>query len=390
MITLLSKLFIKNSGDYRNPAVRRAYGMVGSVTGIILNLLLFIGKDIAGILSGSVAIMADAFNNLSDAGSSLITLIGFKFAGMKPDVEHPFGHGRIEYISGFAVALAIIIMGVELFKTSVEKILHPSPVDTGILSMAILIASICVKIYMFLYNRSIGSRIDSTAMKATSMDSLSDAMATTMVLLSMLVMKFTGLNIDGWCGILVAGFILYAGYNAAKETLSPLLGQPPDPELIRQIRDITLAHSEVVGIHDLVVHDYGPGRLMISLHGEVPGDGNIYELHDAIDRIEMELREKLGCEAVIHMDPIAVDDQTVMETKKEVAALVRSLDRTLTIHDFRMVQGQTHTNLIFDVVVPMKFRMTDKEVEDTITEMVREKWDNYFVVLKVDHPYSGV
>lgn len=389
MITLLSKLFIKNSGDYRNPAVRRSYGIVGSVSGIILNILLFSGKYIAGMASGSVAIMADAFNNMSDAGSSMITLIGFKFAGRKPDTEHPFGHGRIEYISGFAVALAIIIMGVELFKTSAEKIMDPSPVDTGLLSMAILAVSICVKVYMFYYNRSIGGKIDSSAMKATAMDSLSDAAATTMVLISMLVMKFGGFNVDGWCGILVAVFILYAGYNAAKDTLSPLLGQPPDPEFIKQIRDITLAHREIVGIHDLVVHDYGPGRIMISLHGEVPGDGNIYEIHDAIDRIETELKEKLGCEAVIHMDPIAMDDKTVMDTKKEVADLVRNIDRLLTIHDFRMVQGQSHTNLIFDVVVPMKFRMSDEEVEAEIKKQVSTRWENYYVVLKVDHPYSA-
>ena len=311
MIKFLIKRLIKNSDNVKDPAVRRMYGTLCSSVGIGLNICLFAGKYLAGVLSGSIAIMADAFNNLSDAGSSLITLIGFKFAGMKPDAEHPFGHGRIEYISGLAVSAAIILMGVELAKSSVSKIISPSPVDMSMMSIAILAVSVCVKLYMCSYNRFVGKQIDSAAMKATAIDSLSDAVATSVVLLAMLVLKFTGLNVDGWCGAMVALFILYAGYSAAKDTLSPLLGQPPEEELISQIRDITLSHQEIVGIHDLVVHDYGPGRLMISLHGEVPGDGNIFELHDVIDQAEKELKDKLGCDAVIHMDPIATDDEEV-------------------------------------------------------------------------------
>lgn len=387
MIKFLIKRFIKDSENIKDPAVRRKYGSLCSSVGIGLNICLFIGKYLAGVLSGSIAIMADAFNNLSDAGSSLITLIGFKFAGMKPDAEHPFGHGRIEYISGLAVSAAIILMGVELAKSSVSKILSPTPVEMNALAIVILVVSVCVKFYMCSYNRFVGRQIDSAAMKATATDSLSDAVATSVVLLAMLVLKFTGVNVDGWCGAMVALFILYAGYSAAKDTLSPLLGQPPEEELINQIRDIALSHSEIVGIHDLVVHDYGPGRLMISLHGEVPGDGNIFELHDVIDQAEKELKEKLGCDAVIHMDPIATNDDEVKSVRQCVADLVKEINGDLSIHDFRMVKGPTHTNLIFDVVVPFQLKLSDREVADEITRRVREKWENYYAVIEIDHSY---
>lgn len=387
MIKFLIKRLIKNSDNVKDPAVRRMYGTLCSSVGIGLNICLFAGKYLAGVLSGSIAIMADAFNNLSDAGSSLITLIGFKFAGMKPDAEHPFGHGRIEYISGLAVSAAIILMGVELAKSSVSKIISPSPVDMSMMSIAILAVSVCVKLYMCSYNRFVGKQIDSAAMKATAIDSLSDAVATSVVLLAMLVLKFTGLNVDGWCGAMVALFILYAGYSAAKDTLSPLLGQPPEEELISQIRDITLSHQEIVGIHDLVVHDYGPGRLMISLHGEVPGDGNIFELHDVIDQAEKELKDKLGCDAVIHMDPIATDDEAVNITRRSVAELCKDIHEDLSIHDFRMVKGPTHTNLIFDVVIPFALKLSDKEVTDEIRKRISQKWDNYYAVIEVDHSY---
>lgn len=387
MIKFLIKRFIKDSDNIKDPAVRRMYGSLCSSVGIGLNICLFIGKYLAGVLSGSIAIMADAFNNLSDAGSSLITLIGFKFAGMKPDAEHPFGHGRIEYISGLAVSAAIILMGVELAKSSVSKILNPTPVEMNALAIVILVVSVCVKFYMCSYNRFVGRQIDSAAMKATATDSLSDAVATSVVLLAMLVLKFTGVNVDGWCGAMVALFILYAGYSAAKDTLSPLLGQPPEEELINQIRDIALSYSEIVGIHDLVVHDYGPGRLMISFHGEVPGDGNIFELHDVIDQAEKELKEKLGCDAVIHMDPIATNDDEVKSVRQCVAELVKEINGDLSIHDFRMVKGPTHTNLIFDVVVPFQLKLSDREVAEEITRRVREKWENYYAVIEIDHSY---
>lgn len=387
MVTILAKLFIKQDDSREGAAVRRAYGILCSVVGIGLNILLFAGKYLAGCLSGSIAITADAFNNLSDAGSSLLTLIGFKFAGMKADAEHPFGHGRFEYLSGLMVAGAIILMGFELFKSSLTKILNPSSVDAGLLPMAILVVSICIKFYMSTYNHSVGNKIGSPAMKATAADSMSDVAATSVVLLSMVVERFADINVDGWCGMLVALFILYAGYNAARDTISPLLGQPPDPELIEQIKKITLSYKEIVGIHDLVVHDYGPGRLMISLHGEVLGNGDIFELHDVIDQAEKELKSRLGCDAVIHMDPIAVDNGEINRMKSEVSVLVRSVDEAITLHDFRMVEGPTHTNLIFDIVVPFKAPLTDTEIVERIEKLVTERWKDCLAVVNVDHSY---
>lgn len=388
MVSYLSKKFIKDYKNVKNENVRRAYGMLCSIVGILLNIFLFAIKYFAGIISGSIAITADAFNNLSDAGSSVITLIGFKFAGMKPDLEHPFGHGRVEYISGFAVSVMIILMGAELLKSSIDKIFHPESIDTTVVSFIILIVSILVKLYMSLYNSKIGDKIESAGMKATATDSKSDCIATSVVLISMLIAKFTGLNIDAYAGLLVAGFILYAGYDAAKETLSPLLGQIPEKSLVDSIEKIVLSYDEIVGIHDLVVHDYGPGRLMLSLHAEVPGNGDIFVLHDAIDRAEIELNEKLNCEAVIHLDPIDTDNEEVMEMKSKVTELIKKeIDEIITIHDFRIVKGNTHTNVIFDAVIPPKYKMTDKEVETKIKDLVKNNFENYFAIVKVEITY---
>ena len=387
MIHLLSGIFIKNRDQVDDQNVRRAYGMLCGVLGIVLNILLFAGKYLAGILSGSIAITADAFNNLSDAGSSVITLVGFKFSGRKADADHPFGHGRIEYLSGFGVSMVIILMGFELLKSSVQKVLSPEPVEAGLLSVLILIVSICVKMYMSYYNRSVGVKINSEAMKATAMDSLSDTIATFAVLISMAVVHITGYNIDGWCGCIVACFVLYAGYNAAKDTLNPLLGEPPSKEFVEEIRSIVMAHPEIIGIHDLVVHDYGPGRRMISLHGEVAGNSNIFEIHDVIDRIEKELGQKLGCEAVIHMDPVEVDNEKIAEIKTELSKKIQDKLPEVSIHDFRMVQGPTHTNLIFDVVVPYEYEKTGSQVKAEIEDIVSKSWENYFAVIHVDHSY---
>lgn len=387
MIHLLSGIFIKNRDQVDDQNVRRAYGMLCGVLGIVLNILLFAGKYLAGILSGSIAITADAFNNLSDAGSSVITLVGFKFSGRKADADHPFGHGRIEYLSGFGVSMVIILMGFELLKSSVQKVLSPEPVEAGLLPVLILIVSICVKMYMSYYNRSVGVKINSEAMKATAMDSLSDTIATFAVLISMAVVHITGYNIDGWCGCIVACFVLYAGYNAAKDTLNPLLGEPPSKEFVEEIRSIVMAHPEIIGIHDLVVHDYGPGRRMISLHGEVAGNSNIFEIHDVIDRIEKELGQKLGCEAVIHMDPVEVDNEKIAEIKTELSEKIQDKLPEVSIHDFRMVQGPTHTNLIFDVVVPYEYEKTGSQVKAEIEDIVSKSWENYFAVIHVDHSY---
>lgn len=386
MVNLLAGYLIKNRDDVKNPQVRKAYGMLCSILGIALNVLLFTGKFLIGNLTGSVAITADAFNNLSDAGSSFITLIGFQFAGAKPDPHHPYGHGRVEYLSGFAVSIAILLMGFELAKTSISKIIHPEAVDTSLAAFAVLALSIAVKIYMAFYNRKIGEKIGSSAMKATATDSLSDSVATVVVFAGMLILKFTGLNVDGVSGVFVAAFILYAGYGAAKDTLDPLLGQPPERDFVEQIRNIVLSYEGIEGIHDLMVHDYGPGRVMISLHAEVPGNRDIFELHDVVDQAELRLNEELGCEAVIHMDPIVVDDEAVAEAKKMVTELVHGINEKITIHDFRMVQGPTHTNLIFDAVVPLKFPMSDEAVLERMTEEIRSLKGNYYGVIKIDKP----
>lgn len=385
MITCLAKFWIRESDSEEKK--RRIYGTLGAVVGIFLNICLFTGKYLAGFLSGSIAIMADAFNNLSDAGSSFISLIGFVFSGKKPDLDHPFGHGRIEYLAGLGVSFLILLMGVELAKNSVQKILHPVSVQISTLSIAVLSVSILVKLYMAYYNHAIGKKIRSATMAATATDSLSDAAATTVVLLAMLFLSVTGINIDGYCGILVAVFILAAGIGAAKETVSPLLGQAPDPEFVKEIKELVMQHEEVLGIHDMAVHDYGPGRVMVSLHAEVSGDGNIYELHDLIDRIERELKEKLHCETVIHMDPIDVGNEKTVEMKEEMVKLVKAIDERLTIHDFRMVTGTTHHNMIFDVVIPADFKLSQEELKDIIQKKVWEKWPDYYVVIDVDTAY---
>ena len=387
MISLLARLFLKPEGR-DEAALRKGYGILCGAVGIGLNVLLFAGKFFAGTLSGSIAITADAFNNLSDAGSSFVTLLGFQLAGQKPDSDHPFGHGRIEYLSGLAVAMLIILMGFELAKSSLDKILHPAPVDSSWLVIAILCVSICVKLYMSFYNRSLGKKLNAPAMLATAADSLSDSIATTAVLIATLVGRFSGLMIDGWCGILVAAFILWSGFNAAKDTVNPLLGTPPTHEFVNQIKELVMAHPGIIGIHDLIVHDYGPGRVMISLHAEVSASENVLELHDEIDNVESELREKLGCEAVIHMDPVVTDDGVTEETRERVAALVHCIDDAINIHDFRMVAGPSHTNVIFDAVVPYGFRLTDSEVEEKIKTAVRTLDGNYFAVVKVERSYT--
>ena len=387
MIEFLARVFIRHRDTLSPSALRQAYGQLCGAVGIGLNLLLFAGKLFAGTISGSIAITADAFNNLSDAGSSVVTLLGFRLAGRKPDPEHPFGHGRMEYISGLAVAGLILLMGVELGKSSLKKILSPEEIVSSPLVLAILAVSVAVKLYMFYYNRSIGRKIKSAAMSATATDSLSDAVSTTAVLIATLVGQFTGLNIDGWVGLLVALFILFSAYKAAKETLSPLLGQTPDPEFVDRIEQIVLSYPEVLNIHDLIVHDYGPGRMMISLHAEVSADGDLLQLHDVIDNAEHRLKKELGCMAVIHMDPIITNDAHTDALRMAVAEKVKSIDPRLTIHDFRTVPGPTHTNLIFDVVVPYDVKLTADEVRRRIGALVKELDENYFAVVQVDNSY---
>lgn len=385
MISLLKKLFIKDS--YDDSRKRRALGVLCSSVGIFLNIVLFAIKYLAGVISNSIAITADAFNNLSDAGSSFISLIGFKFAGMKPDPEHPFGHGRIEYLSGLGISIAIIVVAFELFTTSLDKIFNPQNIDTSYLAMGILIVSICVKLYMFFYNHKIGKDINSAGMKATAMDCVTDSVATAVVLLSMIFTMITEINIDGYCGILVSLFIFYAGFNSAKETLSPLLGAKPDKELVDKVHSIVLSYDKVHGIHDMVVHDYGPGRQLISLHAEIDGSEDIYEIHDVIDTIEKDLYEQLSVETTIHMDPIDIHNESTKKTREQVAQLITQLDKQATIHDFRMVPGPTHTNLIFDVVVPHNIKLDDKQIKEKVQQIISDNYENHFVVLTIDRSY---
>lgn len=386
MVTLLSKIFIKNREDTGSPSVRQAYGILCGALGIALNLVLFLGKFSAGLISGSIAITADAFNNLSDAGSSVITLIGFRFAGLKPDRDHPFGHGRIEYLSGFLVSVVILLMGVELLKSSAVKILRPVQPAFSPVILGILIASILVKGYMFLYNRKLGRKIDSAAMRATAMDSLSDMIATAVVLISTLLSHFAEINVDGWCGVLVGLFICYAGFCAARDTVNPLLGQAPDEEFVRKVKEIAASHREVIGIHDLIVHDYGPGRVLISLHAEVSAEGSIIALHEVIDAIEHELRDALNCQAVIHMDPVRVGDKKTEELKELTTEILRSIDPALTMHDFHIAAKSGCTTLIFDVVTPYDFPLTDTELTTLIKEKIKAENSDYDTIVEVDKP----
>lgn len=384
MIQLLAKIFIKNQEDVENPKVRQAYGVLCGTVGIVLNILLFAGKWLAGFLSGSIAITADAFNNLSDAGSSVLTLIGFHLSGQKPDEKHPFGHGRMEYISGLFVSVAILIMAVELIQSSVHKLIHPEAIEGSPLILAILMVSVCVKVYMAYYNKKIGKKINSAAMAATAADSMSDTIATSAVLFATILSMTAGVNLDGWCGLLVGVFILYSGVQALRDTVDPLLGQAPDKELVEQIRTLVTSYPVVQGIHDMMIHDYGPGRRIVSLHAEVDAKGDILKIHDEIDNIERKLRETLNCHATIHMDPVEADNEEVRKLRLQTAKLIAGMELNLSIHDFRVVKGETHTNLIFDVVVPFECPLKDSEVIEKIEEGIQQYPGNYYAVIQID------
>lgn len=396
MISLLSKIFIKNNTDYSSGKVRTAYGVLCGAFGIFLNVALFGIKFLAGTLSNSIAIVADAFNNLSDAGSSVISMLGFKLAGQKPDPQHPFGHGRLEYLSGLLVSIVIILMGFELLEQSIDKIRNPETVDFNIVVVLILVASIIVKLYMAFYNRSISIKIDSAAMMATAKDSLSDSVSTIVVLASQIIGHFSGLAIDGYTGLAVAIFVFWAGISSIKDTVGPLLGTPPEPEFVEKLENIVLSDEHrklgIIGMHDLIVHDYGPGRVMVTLHAEVPADGDIMELHDLVDNIEYDLRNDLDCHATIHMDPVCVGDPETEELKSLVTEAVEALnskvpDCKVTFHDFRLVKGPTHTNLIFDVVLPYKYKLSDEEATEFIGNFVNHRRNNVFCAINVDKAY---
>ena len=387
MTKFLIKLFVKNNADVTDPAVRGRYASLAAFTGIVLNLLLFAGKLTAGLLAASVAVVADAFNNMSDAGSAVVTLIGFRLALKPVDKGHPLGHGRLEYIAGFIVDLLIILVGAELFKSSFEKILSPSLPSVSVLTYALLSAAILIKLWLFFFYRKIGKLIDSSAIRASAFDSLSDTAATALVLISALVSKFTGLAIDGWAGILVASFILFTGFKAAKETIDLLLGTPPKPEFIEEIRNFVKGYPEVAGIHDLIVHDYGPGRKFISFHAEVPADSDINYAHDVIDCVERDMNEKFGCIVTIHLDPIEMNDARVQEMKKLAEESAAEIDPAFTIHEFRMTSGGKHVNMIFDLQVPSDSKMPTEEAAKRVAERISEKNPDCYAVIKAEHPF---
>ena len=387
MISLLSRFFIKDRKNFSSPSVRNAYGVLCGAVGIFLNILLSVIKLIASSVSGSISIAADAVNNLSDAASSLVTLVGFRLAGQKPDHSHPFGHGRIEYISGLVVSMIIMFMGFELGKSSVSRISSGTKTEFSFVAVVILAVSLPIKLYMCYYNKSVAKKISSTAMSATAIDCLCDCVATSVILICTVASLFTGVQLDGWCGIVVSLFIFYSGINSAKETINPLLGTPPDKEFVEKIKNIVLSYDEISGVHDLVVHNYGPNISMISLHAEVSQTVDILQIHDTIDNVEHRLSTELNCDAVIHMDPIATNDKLTVATKEKVLELARALDQSITIHDFRMVIGQTHTNLIFDMVIPYNFRLRDEEIKEEMSRLVKIISPEYRVVINIDKEF---
>ena len=383
MTNLLIKWFVPATDE---GAVRRGCGRLAGAVGIGMNLLLFAVKLLAGLLTASIAVVADAFNNLSDAGTAIVTLVGFHLAGQEADEEHPFGHGRMEYLAGLIVSLAILLVGFELLKGSVGKIMHPQPISFSGLSVGILSCAVLAKLWLNRFYRTIGEKIQSATMRAAAADSLSDAIATAVVLVSSLVGLWLQVNIDGFVGVAVALFIFRAGWQAVKETLDPLLGRPMDPELAADIDRLVLDHPYILGIHDLVYHDYGPGRAMMSFHAEVPADGDLLAIHDVIDHIERELKQRNHIETVIHMDPV-VQDESTEQLRARVEGLAKEIDSRLTIHDFRTTAGPIHTNLLFDVVVPHGFAIPDKQVKKELGQRVRELSDTFYAVIEVDRPY---
>ena len=376
--------FCLGGGDPQAPETRRRCGVLSGGTGIGLNLLLFLGKLLAGVITASIAITADAFNNLTDAASSIVTLVGFRLAGQEADEEHPFGHGRMEYLAGLAVSALILLVGVELAKSSLTKIIHPEPVDFSVLSAVILAVSVAVKLWMFWFNRGLSRAIQSAALSATAADSLSDAVATTTLLLGLLAGHFFSLPLDGWLGLAVAVFILRAGWSAARDTIDPLLGAQPDPDVVADIEALILSHPPVLGIHDLVIHDYGPGRRMMSVHAEVPARSELVEVHDVIDHIERELGEQFGLEAVIHLDPVEPEDPYTRRLLSLASQAARELDPAASIHDLRRTPEGA---VSFDVVAPYDVTLTDEEVRAALTRRLEELEPGLRPVIGVDRSH---
>lgn len=386
MTNLLIRLFIKNYQNTQDTTVRAAYGKLSGWVGIVCNTLLCGGKFIAGYLSGSVSIIADAANNLSDASSSIISLMGFKLSEKSADDEHPYGHARYEYLSGLIIAFLVLLIGFELLKSGIGKIVSPSPVEFSWVSVGVLIASILMKLWMMVFNQNMGKRINSHALKATAIDSRNDCISTLAVLIAAVISHLTQFELDGIIAVLVAAFILYSGVSLIREAMSPLLGKAPSPEMTEDIRKKILSYDGVLGTHDLMVHDYGPGRLFASVHVEMAAENDVMESHDVIDNIERDFLRN-GLNLVVHFDPIVTADD---DTRHEIAEIIRSIDSSLTIHDLRLVTGPTHTNVIFDCVIPHEFHMTEAVLKMEINRLVRIRHPEYYCVITVENNFAPI
>ncbi|MEY8368494.1 cation diffusion facilitator family transporter [Anaerovoracaceae bacterium 42-11] len=387
MTDFLCKRFVKNHENTKEPQVREGYGKLASVVGIISNAILCIAKILVGLISGSIAIIADGINNLADASSSVITLAGFKLSAMPEDEEHPYGHARIEYITGMIVSVLIVVVGVELIKSSIDKILHPEPLEFSWSIVIVLILAILLKIWQAMFNIKVGKKINSVALTATGADSRNDVISTAAVLFSIIIGKMANIQIDGYMGVLVALFIIWSGIGLIKETSSPLLGEAPDPDLVAAISEMASDFDGVLGIHDLVVHNYGPGKIFASIHIEVDANGDLMESHDMVDNIERQLSKKLHIVLTAHMDPIKIDDPIVALMNEVTAKVTDSLDGISNVHDLRVVPGPTHTNIIFDVVVNPSCKLSNKEIHQTFTDTIKAIDENYFVVINFDKNY---
>lgn len=373
-------------GSPTDPKTRQRCGSIAGKVGIGANALLFLGKLGAGLFTGSVAMVADAVNNLADAAGSIVTLVGFRLAGKQADADHPFGHGRMEYVAGLIVSMAILLMGFELAKTSLSALFQPAAAVFSPLAAGLLLGAIGVKFFLYRFNKALGKAIGSAAMEATAADSLSDCAATGAVLLSSILGQFTAFPVDAVAGTLVSGFIFKAGWDAIRATTDPLLGKPMDPALAADIDALAVSHDYILGIHDLVYHDYGPGRAMMSFHAEVPADADLLAIHDMIDHIEREMKAKHHIETVIHMDPIVNDERTTA-LRAQVVQLAKEIGEELTIHDFRITAGPIHTNILFDVVVPFHFRLTDNQVRSELVLGIKALSPRYYPVIQVDRPF---
>lgn len=387
MTNLLVKLFVKNPDDVKNAKTRENYGILSGIVGIVCNIILAVSKLIVGTVSGSISITADAVNNLSDAGSSVVTVFGFKAAGKPADDEHPFGHGRLEYICALVVSFLVLLMGFELIKSSIDKIINPSALSFSWPAIVVLLISICVKLWLAFFNRNLGRRIKSPAMEAVVADSLSDTAATAVSMISLIFAAFTDIPLDGYMGIIVALFIFASGIGILKDTVGPLLGESPSPELVKSFEERILSYDGVVGVHDIMIHNYGPNRSFASAHAEVPADNDIMHSHDTIDLIERDIYSEFGIFTVIHLDPIITDDERISELKEIVTEVVKGIDERLSIHDFRVVEGPTHTNIVFDLVKPHKFQMKDFDIKKLIEKKVKEIDENYFTVITFEYSY---